>query len=339
MALCLTLALAACGGGGQTSTPAAGGSSADSSSGDSYRIRVAHVCGTGAPFDYGAQEFKKLVEERSGGRITVEVFAGDMTTDEVEAVEMAQNNNLEIAWVGTGSISGFVPELGVFQLPFLFQDLDHVEAAIAGEFGQTMIDKVSAVDGLVAIGFHEDGWRNILTNNIPINSVEDMKGVRMRAMMDPVCVAMYESMGSVPISLASGEQFTGLQNGVVDGTDNSALYAKADGYIEAVNCICDIHHFYTSGIVVCSQTWFERLSAEDQALIRTAAEEAGAAQRAWFLDADESLIAEYEEKGYTVTRPTDLDAWKAATQSTYDKMYAEHPDWEPLVTMIQNAKP
>jgi tripartite ATP-independent transporter DctP family solute receptor len=300
---------------------------------------VAHVCGAGSPFDYGAQEFKSLVEERSGGRISVEVFAGDMTTDEVEAIEMAQNNNLEIAWVGTGSMSGFVPEVGVFQLPFLFDDLDHVEAALSGEFGQTILSKVSDVSGLVALGFHEDGWRNILTNNIPINSVEDMKGVRMRAMMDPVCVAMYESLGAVPISLSSGEQFTGLQNGVVDGTDNSALYAKADGYIEAVNCICDIHHFYTSGVVVASQTWFDGLSAEDQELIETAAQDAGAAQRAWFLDADEALIAEYEAKGYTVTRPTDLDAWKSATQSTYDKMYAEHPDWEALVEMVKNAKP
>ncbi len=340
LAFCLTLTLTACGNSGQSNnSTTSGNSTGGNNGGESIRIRVAHVCGTGAPFDYGAQEFKKLVEERSDGRISVEVFAGDMTTDEVEAVEMVQNNNLEIAWVSTGSISGFVPELGIFQLPFLFENLEHVEAAISGEFGQTIIEKVSAVDGLTAIGFHEDGWRNILTNNVPINSVEDMKGVRMRAMMDPVCVAMYESMGAIPISLASGEQFTGLQNGVVDGTDNSALYAKADGYIEAVNCICDIHHFYASGIIVCSQSWFSGLSAEDQELIQAAAQEAGAAQRAWFLDADEALIAEYEEKGYTVTRPTDIDAWKAATQSTYDKMYAEHPDWEPLVEMIQNVKP
>lgn len=305
---------------------------------DSMTIRVAHVCGPGAPFDYGAQEFKKLVEERSEGRIKVEVFAGDMTSNEIEGVEMTQNNNLEIMWASTGSLGGFVQELAIFELPFLFEDLDHIEAALAGDFGKTMLEKVSAIDGLEAIGFHEDGWRNILTNGVEINTVDDMKGVRMRSMQNEVCIAMYEALGAVPVSLSSGEQFTGLQNGVVDGTDNSALYAKADGYIEVVDHICDIHHFYSSGIIVCSEKWFNGLSAEDQELVRTAATEAGAAQRAWFLDSDESLIEEYGEKGYTVTRPTDIEAWEAKVEPVYQKMYEKYPNWEELVTMIKDAK-
>ena len=210
---------------------------ADATEGDSYEIRVAHVCGVGAPYDYGANVFKKLIEERTGGRITVVVHAGDMSTDEVEVAEMLQNNNLEIGWIGTGALGGYVSELGIFELPFLFESEEHVNAALEGDFGNAMLEKLSAVDGITGLGFHEDGWRNILTNGKPVNTVEDMKGMRMRSMQNEVCIAMYEALGSTPVALSSGEQFTGIQNGVVDGTDNSALYAVADGYIEVVDCI------------------------------------------------------------------------------------------------------
>lgn len=156
-------------------------------------IRVAHVCGTGSPYDYGANAFKKLVEEGSDGRIKVEVYAGDMTTDEVECVEMVQNNNLEIGWVGTGALGGFVPDLGIFELPFLFEDEDNVNKALEGEFGNSLLEQLSAVDGITGLGFHEDGWRNILTKDKTINTVDDMKGVRMRTMQNEVCVGNLRS--------------------------------------------------------------------------------------------------------------------------------------------------
>ena len=109
------MAMAGCSGGNSSSSASAAGTEAADSgssvdtSGAEMTIRVAHVCGTGSPYDYGANAFKKLVEEGSNGRIKVEVYAGDMTTDEVECVEMVQNNNLEIGWVGTGALGGCVP--------------------------------------------------------------------------------------------------------------------------------------------------------------------------------------------------------------------------------------
>lgn len=304
----------------------------------SYTIRVAHVCGGGSPFDYGAQNFKKLVEERSNGRITVEVFAGDMTTDEIEGVEMVQSGNLEIMWCSTGSIGGFVPNLSIFEMPFLFDDPEHVERALASKFGTQILEEVSAVDGLEAIAFHEDGWRNILTKDVVINSLEDMKGVRIRSMMNEVCVDMYKALGANPISVSSGEIYTSLQTNVVSGEDNSFLYAVADGYIEALNSAAIIHHFYSSGIVVGSDSWWSGLNAEDQKLIQTAAQEAGAAQRAWFLDSDEALIEKYKAEGFTITYPEDRDAWRAAVQPVYEKQYAAHPEWKELVGIIDSVR-
>ena len=147
------MAMAGCSGGNSSSSASAAGTEAADS----------------------ANAFKKLVEEGSNGRIKVEVYAGDMTTDEVECVEMVQNNNLEIGWVGTGALGGFVPDLGIFELPFLFEDEDNVNKALEGEFGNSLLEQLSAVDGITGLGFHEDGWRNILTKDKTINTVDDMK--------------------------------------------------------------------------------------------------------------------------------------------------------------------
>lgn len=331
----LTVVLVA--GCGNKAEPPAGSDGATSEA-PSYTIRVAHVCGAGSPFDYGAQYFKKLVEERSNGRVTVNVHAGDLTTDEIEGVEMAQSGNLEIMWCSTGSLGGFVPNLSIFEMPFLFDDRENVERALASEFGTRILKEVSAVDDLEAIAFHEDGWRNILTKDVVINSVEDMKGVRMRSMMNEVCMDMYKALGAVPISVSSGEIYTSLQTNVVSGEDNSFLYAVADGYIEAVNSACIIHHFYSSGLVVCNDTWWSELTPEDQQLIQTAAQEAGAAQRAWFLESDEALIDEYKAKGFTITYPEDRDAWREAVQPVYDKQLAAHPEWKELIAIIDSVK-
>ena len=335
MAMAMVLSLAACG-----SKPAAQQQAAENDAAkapEKITIRVAHCCGTGAPYDIGAVKFKELVEERSNGRMEVVVHAGDMSTDENEIAEMCQNNNLEVGWIGTGALGGYVDELGIFELPFLFESEDHVNNCLRGEFGNRMLTKLSAVDGITGIGFHEDGWRNILTKDLTVNTVEDMKGAKMRCMQNEVCIAMYEALGTTPVALSSGEQFSGIQNGVVQGTDNSAMYAVADGYIEVVNNICDIHHFYSSGIIVVSSKWYDALSADDQKLVADAAQEAGQYQRAYFLEHDEAYISEYEQKGYTVTRPTDIDAWKEKTSVVYDQMYAKHPTWKDLVETIRNT--
>lgn len=302
------------------------------------KIRIAHVCSPGSPYDWGAQEFKKLVEEASNGRITVSVHAGDMTTDEIEAFEMAQSGNIEIAWVGTGSIGGFAPSLDIIGMPFLFDDNKHMQRAFNGEFGKAILEDVNKVDSVVGLGFHIDGWRNILSKDKVIDSVDDMKGLRIRSMMNNICTSMYEALGAIPISISSGEIYTSLQTNVVEAQDNSFVYAVPEGYIDVVNCASIIHHFYSGGIILANENWFNGLSTEDQKLVKTCAEKAGAKANDMFLSEDEKLIEEYKAKGYTITYPSDLDAWKAAVQPVYEEQYKQNPDWKKLVEMVDAVR-
>lgn len=302
------------------------------------KVRVAHVTSTGSPYDWGAQEFKKLVEESSEGRIEVSLHAGDMATDEIEVFELAQSGNIEIAWVGTGSLGGFVPELEVIGMPFLFDGDEHMQKAFKGEFGNAVLEKVNEVNGVIGLGFHIDGWRNILSKGKPINTVEDMKNLRIRTPMNNISTSMYTALGAVPVSIASGEIYTSLQTNVVDAQDNSLVYAESEGYIDVVDCACIIHHYYTGGIILSNEKWFNELSKEDQEIIKTSAEKAGAYANSKFLDEDEKLIEKYKEKGYIITYPSDLEAWKTALKPVYDEQFSKNPGWKELVDMVDAVR-
>lgn len=320
-------------------TFAACGSSGDSGDegGDevaTFTIRVADVCAPGSPYDIGTAKFKEIVESGSDGRITVNCYHGDMTTDEIEGVEMVQTGNLEMLWNSMGALNGFASVTDVTQLPFIFDSPEHLERCLAGEFGEAMLAEISKADNLEAIAFHQDGWRNITTTGKVINSLADCSGLKIRCMQSEMLIDMYKALGANPTSVSYSELFTALQTNLVEGQDNSLTICKSDGLGEALSSVCINNLFYASGVVLVADDWLAGLSEEDQELIISAAQEAGKYQREWNLDYEDEVLAEYEAAGWTVTYPEDKEDWIAAVQSVYDKYTAANPDWQTFIDMI-----
>jgi len=305
----------------------------------SINISVAHVLGIGSDFDWGSNKFKELLEKKSGGRITATIYPSDLTADEIEATEMLQAGNLDIGWLSTGNLSGFVQDLMLFEMPFLFRDDDHIEKVLTGPFGQNILEQISGISGIVGLAFHVDGWRQITNNLRPINSIDDLKGMKIRTMMNPICIAMYKALGATPIPINSAEIYTSIQTGIVNGQDNGVLCGKSVGYLEIQPYVAMISHFYSAGAVIASEKFWDSLSAEDQALVKEAAEEAGAGQRKWFWTNEIALAKELSESGkYTVTYPNDRDAWVAACEPVYQEYFKKYPKWKEYVEIIRNTK-
>lgn len=322
-------------------TFAACSSNDDSASNDGeegYTIRVADVCGAGSPYDIGTAKFKELVEEGSGGRITVNCYHGDMTTDEIEGTQMVQTGNLEMLWTSLGSLNGFAPVTDVMQLPFLFDSPEHLEKCLKGEFGEALLSGVSKIDNIEAIAFHQDGWRNITTTGKVINSLADVKGLKIRSMMSEMLVDMYKALGAVPTSVSYSELFSALQTGLVEGQDNSLTVCDSDGLDEALSSACLNNLFYAGGVVLVADDWLSGLSQEDQDLIISSAKEAGKYQREWNLEKEKEIEQQYKDSGWAITRPDDKDDWIAAVQSVYDKYLAANPDWQELVDMVDKER-
>ena len=301
-------------------------------------IRLAHVLPPDSNFDVGAQKFKELVSEATDGKIKVEIYAGDMTTDEVEAAEMVRSGNLDMAWTSTGSLSAFVKDLMLLDMPFLFRDTDHVDKVLMGPIGEELLKQFDA-SRIKALAFSEDGWREITNNKLPINTLADMKGLKLRIMMNDMNADMYKALGAVPTPIPSGEIYSSIQTGLVNGQDNGVYVANSVGYIAIQPYICMIQHFYSSGVVLASEKLWNALNDEEKKIVKDAAVEAGKYQRTWFWNTEMELTKQLEsEKKITVTYPKDRDDWVKAVQPVYEDYFKKYPHWKPWVEEINNTK-
>ncbi|MEG3029382.1 MAG: TRAP transporter substrate-binding protein [Oscillospiraceae bacterium] len=336
--LCVALAAAclfmtACQGGGAAKPKG------DADATGKINIRVSHATGVDGPYDIGAQEFKRLIEEKSGGRITATVFASTLTTDEIEEAEMCQAGNLDMAFLFAGSIGGFAPIVNIFDLPFLFEDMDHINRVFDSEVGEKILQSISDVPGLVGLGFHEDGWRAVTTADKKIATLEDLKGTKIRVPVNEVCTDIYKALGAIPIALPSGEIYNSLQTGVVQGQDNGVLCANSVGYLELCKYVNFSRHYYSAGAVIGGEKFWDSLTPEDQKLIKECVKEAGVYQRKQCWDTETKLAEELAAQGkFELTYPKDLDKWEAAVQPVYEKYLGKNPEWKPIVEEIKALK-
>ena len=301
-------------------------------------LKLAHVLPVGSNFDIGANKFKELLAASSKGKIKVEIYAGDMTTDEVEAAEMAKIGNLDIAWLSTGSLSAFVKDLMLLDMPFLFRDTKHVNKVLMGPIGEEILSKFNGTQ-LVAVAFAEDGWREITNNKRPINTLADLKGIKLRTMMNDMNADMYKALGAIPTPIPSGEIYSSIQTGLVNGQDNGVYVANSVGYLAIQPNVCMIQHFYSSGVVLVSEKLWKKLSPEEQTLVKDAAVKAGQYQRNWFWETETKLAKKLEKEGkIKLTYPKDRDKWVAAVQPVYKKYFEKYPSWKPIVDKINKTK-
>ena len=301
-------------------------------------IKLAHVLPPDSNFDIGAQKFRELVDKASKGKIKVEIYAGDMTTDEVEAAEMVRSGNIDMAWTSTGSLSAFVKDLMLLDMPFLFRDTNHVNKVLMGPVGENLLKQFDA-SHIKALAFSEDGWREITNNKRPINSLADMKGLKLRTMMNDMNADMYKALGAVPTPIPSGEIYSSIQTGLVSGQDNGVYVANSVGYLAIQPYVCMIQHFYSSGVVLASEKLWNNLNAEERKIVKDAAVAAGKYQREWFWNTEMARTKKLEkEKKITVSYPKDRDAWVKAVQPVYASYFKKYPHWKPIVDQINKTK-
>jgi len=301
-------------------------------------IKLAHVLPPDSNFDIGAQKFKELVNKASKGKIKVEIYAGDMTTDEVEAAEMVRSGNLDMAWTSTGSLSAFVKDVMLLDMPFLFRDTNHVNKVLMGPIGEKMLKEFDS-SHIKALAFAEDGWREITNNKRPIKTLADMKGLKLRIMMNDMNADMYKALGAVPTPIPSGEIYSSIQTGLVSGQDNGVYVANSVGYLAIQPYVCMIQHFYSSGVVLASEKLWKGLNEEERKIVKDAAVAAGKYQREWFWKTEMELTKKLEkEKKITVTYPKDRDEWVKAVQPVYANYFKKYPHWKPIVDQINKTK-
>ena len=262
--------------------------------------------------------FAKEVERRTNGRYKVQTFYSGSLGGERESIEAVQLSTQELTFSSSGPVPNFVPEARILDIPFLFRDKAHARAVLDGPIGQEMLTKFDA-KGFKALAWGENGIRHMTNSKRAVNAPDDLKGLKMRTMENPVHVAAYKGLGIVTTPMAFPEVFTALQQGTVDGQENPLSVIMAAKFDQVQKHLSLTGHVYSPGIFLMSKPVFDKLSAADKQAFLDAAKEGVKANRARVDEDDAKGVAELRAKGMTVVENVD----KAKFVSTLTPVNAE----------------
>ena len=247
----------------------------------------------GYPTVVAVEMMGKKLETATSGRIKVQMFPGAVLGQEKEVVEQVQLGAIQIARISLGVIGPVVPEVNVFNMPFVFRDIAHMRKVIDGAVGEELMAKVSASPAkLVALGWMDGGSRSLYTKK-PVRSPADLKGQKIRMMGNPLFVDTMNAMGGNGISMGYGEVFSALQTGVIDGAENNPpSMFTSNHYSAGAKYYTQTNHLIIPEILVMSKVAFDKLSAADQALVKKLGREAQLDQRVLW----DKSVEEYSAK-------------------------------------------
>jgi tripartite ATP-independent transporter DctP family solute receptor len=226
------------------------------------------------------------------------MFPGSVLGDEKAMIEQTQVGAINVLRTSLGPVGPVVPEVNVFNMPFVFRDVAHMRAVIDGPIGQELLDKISASSArLVGLAWMDGGSRSLYTKK-PVRKPDDLKGQKIRMMGNPLFVDTMNAMGGNGISMGYGEVFSALQTGVIDGAENNppSLFT-ANHFKTGAKFYTQTNHLIIPEIVVMSKVTWDRLSRDDQALVRRLAREAQLEQRTLWDKATAEYTAKLKAEG------------------------------------------
>ena len=234
----------------------------------------------GYPTVVAVENMGKKLDAATSGRIKMQMFPGAVLGQEKEVVEQTQIGAIQIARISLGVIGPVVPDVDVFNMPFVFRDIAHMRKVIDGDIGAELLEKVSNSPAkLVALGWMDGGARSLYTKK-PVRTPADLKGLKVRMMGNPLFVDTMNAMGGNGIAMAYGEVFSALQTGVIDGAENNPpSYFTANHYNSPAKFYAQTNHLIIPEIFVMSKVTWDKLSKDDQALVKKVSREAQLEQR------------------------------------------------------------
>ena len=289
-------------------------------------LKAADVHPAGYPNVVAVENMGKKLEAATQGRLKIQTFPGGVLGGEKEMIEQTQFGAINILRTSLGPVGTVVPEVNVFNMPFVFRSQDHMRAVIDGAIGDDLLAKISASPAkLVAIGWMDGGSRSLYTKK-PVRSPADLKGQKVRMMGNPLFVDTMNAMGGNGISMGYGEVFTALQTGVVDGAENNApSFFTSNHYSTGAKFYTQTNHLIIPELLVVSKVTWDKLSKDDQALLKKFGREAQLEQRALWDKSVEDYTAKLKAAGVefiTVDNKAFFDA-TAPVRAKYGANYAD----------------
>ncbi len=280
-------------------------------------IEVGHSTTLDSHYGMGMTRFGEVLEELSGGEMSLLQHPAAALGGERELIEAVQIGTLDMVITSTGPLPNFVPETQVLDLPFLFRDYDHARGVLDGEIGQELLATVDEA-GFKALAWTENGFRHITNSQRPVHSPDDLAGMKIRTMENPIHLRAFEAMGAAPTPMSFAELFTALQQGVVDAQENPIVVISVSNFVEVQDHLSLTGHLYSPAIIMMSDGLWSSLSEEEQGWVMEAAAASVEVTRARVTELEETGVDALIEKGMQVVTDIDKAPFQEAVAPAYD---------------------
>lgn len=286
-------------------------------------IKLGYALATTSHYGVAAAKWQEVVEAETDGRYVFRHFPSSGLGGEREVIEGLQIGTVEATIVSSGTLSNFVPEAGVFDIPFLFRDLQHARDVLDGPIGQEILARFDSV-GLVALAWGEQGFRHITNNRNSIATPQDVAGLKLRTMENPIHITAFQTLGAAPTPMAWPEVIGALEQGTIDGQENPLSVITSAKLAEVQKYLTVSGHVYSPAMLLVSQDLWNGLSEEDKEVFRKAAAEAVVAMRGFVDNAETTGVEQLREAGMDVGELTGEQ--KAAFQEALAPAYEQYYD-------------
>jgi tripartite ATP-independent transporter DctP family solute receptor len=286
-----------------------------------------------------AQQFADKLAALSAGKIKVTHHHSGVLGGEREVAQQIQLGAVDLGPITTAPLSTLIPEMSVFQLPYIFRDYDHVFKALDGSDAiAKYYDAVLDRRGFKLVGFIAAGYRGIYGHGA-INSIADVKGKKVRVQEDKILVATFKALGMISTPIAFPEVATALQTKVIDYAEGGVNTFYHNKFYDIVKHVADVRHTHQAVALVMSKASWQKQDAAGKKAIAEAWQHARAFNRKFILDEDKSIQDQVRAKGVAITKP-DAAPFREATQSVYQEFYATPAgkDARKIVDLILSIK-
>ena len=290
-----------------------------------HTIRFGHVVQPGHPISLGTQKFGEIVAARTNGRIKVQELGGGSIGGEAQQLSAVQGGVQDITLPSATIMGGVVKEFTLLDIPFSFSKAEQVDALLGGPFGQQLMARLPE-RGMVGLAFWETGFRNFTNSRKPVVNVEDLKGLKLRVIPNPMFIEAFSALGTNPVPMAFPELYGALESKAMDAQENPFSVVLTSKFYEVQKYLSVTNHVYTANPVVISKKTWDKLSPADQKIIQEAAVEAGNFQKQLSREASGKARAELQAKGMQINDvpPATLQRMRELTKPVADKFAGQY---------------
>lgn len=270
------------------------------------------------PLAVSARSFKQAVEKRSAGAITVQLYPNRQLGDEKQVVEGLRFGTVDASVVTNAVTAQVEPAFGVIDLPFVFENQAHAWKVLDGAVGADLAKRAEA-KGLVVLAYTEGGFRSMLNNKRPVQQPQDMGGIKMRVMQNPVYIDFVNALGGAAVPMAWGEAVTAIQQGTIDGVELPVALVEPLKMNEFTKFLSLTQHTFTVYELMVSKRLFDRLTPQQRELLQAAAKDAAEEQRRFMATETPRALQGLEKLGMKINTVGDVAAFRRGVKPVYDK--------------------